>query len=87
MNSQAIGEFVRRVSEFGPVRAKTLRDGKEVRLLQASISATADILRIESDTDCIEVDLSKVEHISYAPEKEKYFVHLHDGLVEVRPDI
>jgi hypothetical protein len=87
MNSQAVGEFVRRVTGFGPVRAKTLRDGKEVRLLQASINTTADIMRIQSDTDYIEVDLTKIEHISYSPEKEKYFVHLHDGFVEVRPDI
>ncbi|HHT28546.1 MAG TPA: hypothetical protein GXZ82_15085 [Firmicutes bacterium] len=87
MNSQAVGEFVRSVSGFGPVRAKTLRNGKEIRLLQATINTSADIMRIQSDTDFIEVDLNKIEHISYSPEKQKYFVHLQDGFVEVRPDI
>lgn len=87
MNSQAINDFVRSVSQFGPVRAKTLRDGQEVRLQNASVETDQDSVLIKNDTDHISIDLTQVEHISYSPEKQKYFVHTTNGLVEVRPDV
>lgn len=86
MNSQAIGEFVRNVAGFGPVRAKSLRDGKEILLNQASVEANDESLFITAEAGEIAITLSDVEQIIFAPEKQKYFVHTKTGLVEVRPD-
>lgn len=87
MNSQAISTFVKDITGLGPVRAKALRDGKEERLSGAHAQIEGDKLRItDAAGGIVEVALTEIEQIIYSPEKQKYFVHLKNGLVEVRPD-
>ena len=86
MNSKMISQFVQEVCSFGPVRVKALQHGKEERLTKATVKAEESSLQISSDSGSLEIPFAEIEHISFAPQKQKYFVRLSDGLVEVRPD-
>jgi len=87
MNQQAIAQFVQVVAGFGPVRAKYLpRNGQWQRITKATVAVGETDIEVGSDNGTITIPLKDIEQIIFAAEDQKFFVHLIDGLVELRPD-
>ncbi len=87
MNQQMIADFVKMVTDFGPVRAKYLpRQGKAQRITGATVVADSAAVKMKGEGGDIVIPLAEIEQIMYAREDRKFFVHLADALVELRPD-